>query len=149
MNYTHVPPFRIRIFMILRNSFFLFFCLPGIFGWGCLSMLRAYGGRILTFSVLMNGGMPCHGNSVYHSLIFFSLFSQSLNIKDISMKVRKCNYMYIYILTFNVSYRFPVQSYFIVLENDYNKHIKMYCHWMEYSCFVDEMARFSAINQIK
>lgn len=91
-------------------------------------MLRAYSGRILTFSVLMNGGMPCHGNSVYHSLIFFSLFSQSLNIKDISMKVRKCNYMYIYILTFNVSYRFPVQSYFIVQENDYNKHIKMYCH---------------------
>lgn len=79
------PPFRIRIFMILRNS------LPGIFGWGCLSMLRAYSGRILTFSVLMNGGMPCHGNSVYHSLIFFSLFSQSLNIKDISMKVRKCS----------------------------------------------------------
>lgn len=54
-------------------------------------MLRAYSGRILTFSVLMNGGMPCHGNSVYHSLIFFSLFSQSLNIKDISMKVRKCS----------------------------------------------------------
>lgn len=74
------PLFRIRIFWEIHFFFFFFFfCLPGIFGWGCLSMLRAYSGRILTFSVLMNGGMPCHGNSVYHSFIFFSLFSQSLN----------------------------------------------------------------------